>query len=403
MRQHLVPLLAPTIAMAILTLGNGFFTTLTTVALNHQGITEFLIGVVSAMYFLGMAVGSVYCNPLIVRVGHIRAFATFASVMAVVTMLQGLWLNPYCWLVLRFITGYCLAGLFIVIEGWVVQASDRKLRGVILAMYLLTYYLSQGLSQLFLKIEFSQMIYDYIVIVMLVTIAIVPVSVTKFSAPTPHKPKFSSPKLLLRKAPTAVAGGFAAGLILGALYTIYPLYLVQAHYDRDAIATLMLCVIVGGAIWQYPVGWVSDRIDRRVIMVLMCGLTLLISLMLLLFEHTFWLVALMSFLLGGATFTIYPLSINNASDNLPRKMSVSIIAIMTALYGLGTFLGPLLTTFVMEFLGHHGFFMVLAVIAIVTALYSIFRIVKKDVRPRRHFVPTMRGKPVDPVELVDSK
>lgn len=395
-------LLTPIFSMAILTLGNGFFTTLTTVELNAAHWANWSIGVVSAMYFLGLTIGALMSNKLVVRVGHLRAYAVYAAVMAIVTLMQGMLLDFWLWCVLRFITGYVLAGLFIVIEGWVLDASHESKRGANFAVYLLAYYFAQSIGQLFLGIHFPYLLQAFVLVAILITASIIPVSSTRVEVPVPQAPELGSPKVLWNKARLAVIGGVVSGVVVGAIYSIYPLFLAHVGQGRSDISYIMLVVVLGGALLQYPIGWMSDRYDRRLIIATVSWATVVVSVAMIFWHQSFMALMIGSFILGGLTFTLFPLSIGNASDCFPKNMSVQLITIMTFLYGLGTFVGPLLTTGSMHLLGQNGFFVLIIIVYIIIGTFSVARLLIREARPHNaSFVGAINGKPVDSEELIE--
>lgn len=396
-------LLTPIISMGILTLGNGFFTTLTTIELHQHNWSNFLIGCVAAMYFLGLTIGALYSGRLVNRVGHIRAYAAYAAVMAIATLLQGMVVSVALWCVLRFITGYVLAGLFIVIESWVLDASQSGKKTSGFAVYLFAYYLAQSAGQLMLGIHYSSLLFEFVVIAILITASIIPVSATRMVVPLPKKTRLGSLYYLWRRAPLAVVGSIVTGICLGSAYSIYPLFLSESGLSKVDISWVMMTLILGGTLLQYPIGWLSDHFDRRYVIIGVSWFTVLISLVMIFAHQYFSILLVWTFLLGGALFTLYPVCIGNASDALPKSMSLPLIALLTFVYGLGNFVGPLFTTASMHLFGANGFFYLIAFVCLLMGLYTLWRKFKvKERLHYSHFVGTVVGKPVDTQEILGS-
>ncbi|HET9843147.1 MAG TPA: MFS transporter, partial [Gammaproteobacteria bacterium] len=195
------PFIAPLASIMTLVLGAGFYTTLTTLDLTERDVDKWIIGCISSSYFSGLLISAFRSQHFILRVGHIRAFAAFATLMCVTSLFQGLFFSPTLWVVLRFLSGYALAGLAVVVESWLMDASDKKDRGAILAVYMFGYYLAQSISQIFLTLEYKQEIEQYILIAIFAALSILPVCMTRFPAPMPAYPNILSFQYLFKRAP----------------------------------------------------------------------------------------------------------------------------------------------------------------------------------------------------------
>jgi len=378
MRKILIMLIAPTLSMLILTLGNGFFTTITTLALKDLHGSALLIGIVASGYFLGLMWGSYRSSKLINRVGHIRAYAVFATMMTVGSLLQGIFSSAILWFFLRLITGYALAGLFIVIESWLLARSDESNKGRILAFYLLIYYLAQAASQLLLKVPYQSTLVAFVMIAVLASVSIIPVSVTRFSAPEVERQHLTSMRELWKLAPLGIWAAFIAGTILGVIYAMYPLVLKEIHLATGDIAYIMAATVLGGAALQVPIGKLSDHVDRRKVIFLVCVLTLVVSVLALMLPKNIWTLLIVSFLLGGLSFTFYPLSISHASDYLSTNQAVAVIAMLTLLYGVGSAIGPIVLPAFMKIFGPYGFYVYMGIVVIVLGLYTGWRLTRRE-------------------------
>lgn len=369
-------LISPILSIAILVLGMGAITTFTTLRLHDFNCTKWLIGLVSASYFVGLTIGGYKAQHLVLRVGHIRSYAAFSAIFAVSILLQGLFEIPRLWVLLRFISGFCLAGCFLVIESWLLGASNRKNRGIILAVYMISYYGGQGIGQFFLKIPGIEVIEIYIVGALFFALSIVPVSITRFHAPYAEEPSILSFKTLNKKAPVAIWGAFCAGFTLSVLYSLYPLYLSFINWEQGDVAIFVAALLFGATVAQYPVGWVSDRYDRRLIIagvLILCVVTLLV----ILFDHSdYYRLLCYTMLLGAAAFTVYPLSINHGVDSFSSKDLISATAGIMLAYGIGSSIGPGIISLLMykNIFDTSGFIYGLTFVAFVTLLYIAYMI-----------------------------
>ena len=374
-----IPLIAPILSMCILTLGNGFFTTLTTVQLSSIEMSTMMIGIISATYFFGMMLGAFFSQNVIAQVGHIRSYCVFAALMSTCCLFQGVFDNPLLWCMLRFICGFALAGLFIVIESWCISSVDVKYKGRIMGIYMFLYYLSQSASQLFLKIEYSNELIAFCIISALACFSIIPVCLTRFASPDPEKPEFVSPVKYFKIIPLGIVAAFISGAILGCFYTMLPLSLKSVNLSNSQTAYVMSITILGGVLFQLPIGKLSDIFDRRIVILGACLVLVLSSGAVCFFHHTYWQMIVLCFLVGSVSFAIYPLSISHASDKVGTSKTVVIISIITIFYGIGSMVGPLAVIgFINNLGGIVGFFAFIAAAALILGIYTFWRIFHAD-------------------------
>ncbi|API86434.1 MFS transporter [Francisella uliginis] len=376
-RQTLFLILTPIVAMCVLSFGNGFFTTYSSIELNSLGRSNLMIGLISAAYFFGMTAGSYFSQFTIVRVGYIRAFVLFASLMAISTLTVGIFKEVPIWIFFRFVCGFSLAALFIIIESWCILSSEKKNRGLVFSIYLLIYYGSQALSQLMINIHFSQGLLAYCFISSLCSIAIVLMAFTKTVAPVPHSEEICSPIAIMKKVPLAMVASVIGGSLLGSIYTILPIFLVRVDCDANMVSVLMMTTILGGMLLQVPMGKLSDIIDRRKV-ILLAGIGILLASTLIFAFHTSYFVfSIIIFIFGGCAFVIYPLSISHASDFLDEGEILGAIGVLTIAYGLGSVISPVIISSTMSIIGPFGFFIITALLSASLCVYSVYRMTKR--------------------------
>ncbi|MBK2028821.1 MFS transporter [Francisella noatunensis] len=373
-RQTLFLILTPIIAMCVLSFGNGYFTTYSSIELNSLGRSNLMIGIISAAYFLGMTAGSYFSQFTIVRVGYIRAFVLFASLMAISTLIVGINKSVPIWVFFRFVCGYSLAALFIVIESWCILSAERKNRGLVFSIYLFVYYGTQALSQLMINVHFSNGLLAYCFISLLCSVAIVLMAFTKTVAPVPHSEEVCSLIRIIKKVPLAMAASVIGGSLLGSIYTLLPIFMVRANFQHDMVSVLMMTTILGGMLLQVPIGKISDLIDRRKV-ILLAGAGILIASLLIAIFHTSYLIfGVVIFVFGGCAFVIYPLSISHASDFLEENEVLGAIGVLTIAYGIGSVVSPVIISSVMSVFGPFGFFIITAILSAILCVYSTYRI-----------------------------
>lgn len=279
--------IAPLVALFIYVLGNGLISTYLANELTTRGIQPIMIGLMTTFLYAGLVLGSFHIEKFINRVTHIRAYAPFASAMAIIPLLHLLFKDIYFWLILRFIAGIATAGVFIVIESWLLSHSTLKTRGQVLALYMITFYASQSLGQLFLKLGENQEVVIYCLISMMTSLSVIPMSTTKNSTPCFSEPSTLNPKSMFAKCASGLFGSLFGGLILGSLYGLFPVFLKTHLESNAAVANNMAILIFGGMLLQYPIGKLSDVIERRIVLLGIClaSIALIAS---VLMSYTHW-------------------------------------------------------------------------------------------------------------------
>lgn len=393
----LISVISPLFSLIILTVGNGFFLTYVTVRLHLDGTSSLMIGAISAAYYAGLVIGSFRIEPFIIRVGHIRAYATFASLVATTILLQSLYINPWWWLILRLLSGYCMAGLFITIESWLLVKSNQRTRGQVLSLYMISFYAAQALGQFLLHLSDLKSFIPFIMAALLSSLSVVPLAMTHTTTPHFEEPSALSFFQLYRISPVGVFGCLCSGLILGSTYGLLPLYISQTLSVHN-VAVLMGATIFGGMLLQYPVGKVSDALDRLKVILIVVGLVLVLSILITTpLSHKVYTLLILLFLFGGLTFTLYPLSITYALDFLHSKDTVAATQGLLLAYSIGATIGPLLAPALMHTAGARGLFIYFIVISGILALLIFWRSLTSPGIPKdkqQEFISLPRTTPV---------
>lgn len=383
---------------ALLMIGNGLFSTLLAVRLDLEGAGETRIGLVMSAYFAGLVVGSVVCGRIIGRVGHIRSFAVFAAVMAAAALAHALRVDAPTWIALRAVTGFAMAGVLMAIESWLNASATKENRGQVLAVYMATFYLALGLGQLLLNAADPAGFRLFSVVGIFFALSLVPVALTR--APTPVLPALSTFcfSRLWEAAPIGLMGAFVAGLVLGAFYGLAPVFARGIGLSLAGTSALMTMAILGGLVLQYPIGHLSDFVDRRLVLLLAgVGAGLASGAIVLVADRsttvTFSLIA--GF--GGFAFTLYPLAVAHVNDRLENEERIGAAGILLLCYGVGAVIGPALGAAGMQRLGPAGLFAVLAAACGCLVLYIQWRRIHVPVYPgetHTAYVSVPRSTPV---------
>lgn len=366
----------PLISLFIFVLGSGLFTTLLILRLKLEQFNSISIGAMTTAFYIGLISGAFRIEKTISSVGHIRAFAGFASLLAVISILQGIYLSISFWIILRLISGYATAGIYIVIESWLLSLSKVRIRGKILSLYMVAFYAAQSLGQLLLNFSSPGSLLLFTLTSMFCSLAIIPLTMTRVVQPKISEPSALSFKKLYKASGSGIIGSLCSGLILGAVYGLLPLYFSVKTNAIHQVTWLMALTIIGGMLLQYPIGRLSDVIPRRKILAAISLMMAVLSIaVILLFEHS-WVAPIALFFFGGAAFTIYPVSVSTAVDHLKTKDIISGTQGLLLANSIGSAIGPLVAPLFIASLGSNGLFIYFICIASGLFVYLIWRSVR---------------------------
>lgn len=367
----LSPLSSLLFAIAFLAVGYGMILTYVGVYLKEIGLNNLVIGLINASFFLGAIASSIFSQKIISTVGHIRSFATFASLMVISFLIQALYFNEYLWIFLRFLSGFTFYALLIIIESWINEKSTQKHRGKILAIYVIIFYLATALGQLLLNIRGKDSYTIFILGSVLILFSVLFISMTKIKEPI-LKPfeKCSFPKLY-SVVPLALMGSFIGGFFTGGFFTMLPIYLIQKYSSVEVVSLFMACSIIGGLVSQWPIGLLSDKYGRRKLIALNSFYIAIISALFIFFLSSEYMAYVLGFLLGFSLFSIYPLALARANDVIDEnKDIVEISRALLFTYGVGSFISPIILGFGLYY--HPEFiFIVFTLLGIFLGFYSL--------------------------------
>ncbi|MCO7563998.1 MFS transporter [Pseudomonas sp. S 311-6] len=366
--------LAPLLGLFIVALGNGFLSSLTTLRLGAAGESATMIGIVSSAYFIGLTLGAIFNDRLILRIGHIRAYTSFASLIAATILLQGLFYDTTWWFALRLVNGWASVGVFLVIESWLLLAGDAKIRGRLLALYMIAFYGAGVLGQAALgEITGWGDTAPFMVAGMLASLSVLPIVILPRVSPLLEQVEPLKPRQLLGVAPTGLVGCFGSGIAIAAVYALLPLYLQRIGLDVGEVGNMMAWVILGAMLLQYPVGRWSDRKDRQDVLIALGALCTVLSVVIVLLPPASALLPAMLFLLGGGVFALYPVAVSHAADRAPADALVPMIQGLLLINSLGSALSPLAISPVMTSYGEAGLFWAFAVVNLCMVTFFLWR------------------------------
>ena len=351
----------------------GLFGTFISLRVPLENFSATMSALVLSGYYAGYTIGAVYSSRIIERAGHIRAYAALAGLAILATAVMPLAINGTAWLLLRAVIGFGCAGLFITTEGWLIAKAASTERGRVLSIYRVGMFIALAAGQILIsQIEISATS-AFNIVVAIFAMALTLVSLTRAEPPQITAATALPYGLLTQVAPVAVAGAAIGGLIVGAFYSLVPAWMQGRGNDRVTIGLVMLASVLGGLAFQIPVGRLSDRFDRLVVLIGLCLGLGGASVALVYLPRTLPAILPTAFQFGGFLSALYPVSVAHAHDRMHGERIVAVSGRLILLFGLGSIAGPLLgTSFVVGF-GIDGVLYMIAAAALLLALFAAAR------------------------------
>lgn len=373
----------PLFSLALIMLGQGFFNTFVSLKIASEGYSYSINGLVNSFYYIGMMLGGIYIERFMKNIGHIRAFAIFASLNGAIICIQCLTFNIGSWMFLRFCTGICGAGLFIVIESWLLLVSNAKTRGRILAIYMVALYAAQAAGQFLINFTSIDSPSAFLATIFLSSISVAPICMMKSEIPQIVKePSVTNILYICKNSFFGVFGCFLSGMALSAFYSLAPVFAKSSGFSILEVSQIMGFTIFGGLALQWPLGKLSDCINRLKVLLFVAITLFIISLLLFLeFKMPFPFFLLLCILFGGFSFTLYPLSITYACDSFPHSKIVAVTCSMLIVYGMGAILGPLIAPLPMQLISPSALFLYMSILSFLLIVFGIIEI-RKPVKPK---------------------
>jgi MFS family permease len=367
--------------MALLTLGAGLQATLLGLRATLDGFSALVTGAVMAAYYVGFVVGSVAAPVLVGRVGHIRVFAALTATAAATILTQAVFIGPWQWGLLRAVSGVCFAGIYVVAESWLNDRAEPHSRGVLLATYMVVIYVGLGGGQLLLNVADPRSQGLFILIGVLISLAVVPMALTAQRAPEFALPQRVSFRELLAISPLGAVGAVFSGAAAGTLFSLGPVYAASSGLSTRAVAVFMACSILPAVVLQLPLGRLSDRVDRRDVLI---GITLSAALAAaaasaLAAPSLEFFLAVAAY--GGLSLTTYAVCLAHVNDHLRPEQMVAANATVLLANGIGSAIGPVLVSAAMQLAGPDAFFLSTVVLHTIFALYASWRKHQTDAVP----------------------
>tara|TARA_B110000037_G_scaffold142851_1_gene161651 strand:- start:1625 stop:2881 length:1257 start_codon:yes stop_codon:yes gene_type:complete len=361
------------LGMMFLMVGNGLQGTLLGIRGSIEGFSTFEMSIVMSAYFAGFLGGSKIAPELIRRVGHVRVFAALASFISAILILYPMFAHPVAWALGRVAIGFCFSGVYVTAESWLNNSADNTNRGKALSMYMIVQMIGIVSAQAVLAIGDASGYILFIIASVLVSISFAPILLSISPTPAFETAKPMPLKTLIETSPLGCFGMFALGGVFSAQFGMSAVYGTSAGLTITQISLFVSSIYVGALFMQYPIGWFSDRIDRRLVILLVAALGGVAAFLALLSSQYFVTILFAGFIMGGTSNPLYSLLIAYTNDYLEPDDMAAASGGLVFISGVGAIAGPLIIGWMMDQFGAQAFFMVISILMIGLAIYAGFR------------------------------
>ena len=391
----------------ILMIAHGFQGNLLGVRAVIENFNVLATGIMMSGYFVGYFAGANTIPGMVSKVGHIRVFAAFASMASLSILIHAIFVNPVIWTIGRFLTGYSLVAIFIVMESWLNDRATNRTRGQLLSIYMLLTLLALSSGSLLLNFSSPEKYEPFILISLLLSLALVPILLTKRKAPKFQKLGSLNIKSLYKISPLAAVSMFCNGFIHSAIFTLAAVYAATMNFSIFEISLLIFLISFAGGIFQWPIGFLSDKSDRRMI-IIVCTFAASIFCILAIYASgtslgnmylatSLGLDKVMFFiyatLYAGMALPLFTLTLAYVNDYIPKEKFVAAGAGLQIIFGIGAMMGPLVCTLLMTRYGTNGFFVHLFIFHMIIGFFGMFRTTQRPYKenPDSTFTPLPRN------------
>ena len=367
--------------VGMIMLANGLQGSLICVRASLEGYTAFAAGFITTGYYAGFLSGALIIPQRIKNVGHVRTFAALASIASISILLHSLHVSFFGWFLMRFITGMCFVGMYTVAESWINDLSENNNRGQALSVYMMVSMAGSAFGQLFLNVASPETATLFMIVSILISVSLVPILVVVSKQPDFSITEFLTIKELYNTSPLGVTAILLTGLAHGTLWGIGSIYALKNGLTIEQVSIFMFTFIIGGALNQYLIGYLSDRYDRRTVLVTVAFLASFFCVLAVIFGTSFISLLIITFIFGGLTVPLYALAIAHTNDFLSKKEMVAASAGLQLAGGAGLTVGPLLGGLSIDLIGAAGFWIYLFVIHGSLGIFGLYRMSIRDAVP----------------------
>jgi len=382
------------LGMGVLMLGAGLQGTLLGLRATLEGFPPPVTGLIMSGYYVGYLAGTAAAPRMLRRIGHIRVFAALAAVASATILVQAAFVEPFVWVVMRLTSGVCFAGIYVVAESWLNDRASPANRGRLLAVYMLVLYIGLGLAQFLIILATPNTTTPFMLVSVLISLSLVPIVVSAQQAPQPLVPRKVRYRDLYRNSPLGVVAVSVSGMISAIVFSMGPVYGRLRGLNNSGIATFMAVSILAAVLTQYPVGRLSDRMDRRTVIAAACTVATLVAASIVgwgALPHPIFL--LLSALFSGSALTLYSLAVSHVNDKLEPAQMVAASSALLRLNGAAAALGPVLAGSLISAFGPSAYFSMLATLTGTLTIYDLWRKIRRKPVPPEQKGPFISAQP----------
>jgi len=365
------------LGMMLLMLGNGLQGSLLGVRGAIEGYSAGTMSLVMSAYFLGFLLGSRLATGMIQRVGHVRVFAALASLVSAAFILYAAVPDPYVWIAMRMLVGFCFAGIYVTAESWLNAAATNDTRGQALSLYMIVQMVGIISAQAMLTLADPGGYALFVAMSVLVSVSFAPILLSVTVAPAFQTTKPMTLRRLFHISPLGCIGTFLLGGVFAAIFAMASVYGTEKGLTTRQIALFVAAIYVGGLLFQFPVGWFSDRMDRRRLILLLTAFGAGAAFAGVVVPESFVVVMVCGFLIGGVANPLYSLMIAHTNDFLDHSDMAAASGGLLFINGLGAISGPLLIGWLMTLFGADAFFAYVGALLGLIALYAAYRTTRR--------------------------
>ncbi|WDR02113.1 MFS transporter [Devosia algicola] len=369
------------LSVAFLIMGNGLQLMLLPIRGGIEGFSSVEIGLLGSAYFFGFVLGCAFTPRLIVRVGHIRTFAALVSIASAAALGYPVAVDALIWIGLRLVTGFCLAGLYLVVESWLNDQATNETRGTLISTYVTVNFTVITLGQMMVTLFQPSSFILFSIASVLVSLAAVPIVLTQTAQPPPITLVRFRPIRMFRLSPTGTVAIFLVGLATGAFWSLGPSYASAASGSVTDAALFMSAAVLGGALAQWPTGKLSDSVDRRLVLIGLAVASVIMGIAIMLVPQITNIWLLMGLVFGAGLLPAYAIAAAHVFDFADRADYVEISAGLLLLNGLGSTIGPLIASLNIELFGPTGLFITNSVIQVALIGFVMVRLSRREGLP----------------------
>jgi MFS family permease len=347
-----------------------------------EGFSDVSLGLLGTGWALGYVAGCIMATPLVARVGHIRTYGALAAIAAITILGSAIVMAPWAWIVLRGICGFCFAGTAMIVESWLSERSDASTRGRVFGIYTMVNLTANTAGYMLLTLGDPAEFLFFALAAIFYCLALVPTALSSSATPTPLIAVKLNLKEIWRNSPVAVFAVFWVGVSNSAFGTLAAVYAQQVGLVLSAVAFFTAIPILAGAVMQMPVGWLSDKLDRRKVLVGVAAFALIADLAFILLAPEGRIMNLaLAALLGGSIFAMYPVIVAHANDHAAPGTAIQISGGLLLTFGIGSIVGPTIAGWAMSEIGLRALFIVTSFAHVMVILYTLWRISRRSAVP----------------------